>query len=154
MGWFARGWCASPVRGGDARGSSQKSIFPSPVLSVFPTFCVQRHHKRGYRSKCRRRRRRRCHDALSTSPRENPQQRIYRFATDRFPSLRLISENFGGRSGDIVRPFPRRERCSISRKMVYLEDNNNEFYNFVQTEDAITEKPCNTANFTAPWLVA
>lgn len=56
MGWFARGWC-TPARGGDARSSSQKSIFPSPVLSVFPTFCVQRHHKRGYRSKCRRRRR-------------------------------------------------------------------------------------------------
>lgn len=45
------------LRGRDARGSSQKSIFPSPVLSVFPTFCVQRHHKRGYRSKWRRRRR-------------------------------------------------------------------------------------------------
>lgn len=43
--------------GRDTRGSSQKSIFPSLVLSMFPTFCVQRHHKRGYRSKwCRRRR--------------------------------------------------------------------------------------------------
>lgn len=50
---------AGRASGRDARGSSQKSIFPSPVLSVFPTFCVQRHHKRGYRSKWRRRRRRR-----------------------------------------------------------------------------------------------
>lgn len=39
-------------------------------------------------------------------PRENPQQRIYRFATDRFPSLRLVSERHGGRSGTIARSFP------------------------------------------------
>jgi len=45
---------AGRATGRDARGSSQKSIFPSPVLSMFPTFCVQRHHKRGYRSKWRR----------------------------------------------------------------------------------------------------
>lgn len=47
-------------------------------------------------------------------PRQNPQQRIYRFATDRFPSLRLISQHYGGRSGNIARSLPS-ENVALSR---------------------------------------